>query len=266
MDKITNTRLLDMKSKSEKIVSLTAYDYSFASVLDTAGVDVILVGDSLGNVIQGRESTIPVTMDEMVYHSRCVANGCRRALLVTDLPFMSYQASIEQALVNAGRLMKEGGAEMVKLEGGAVMADTVKAMTDRGIPVCGHLGLQPQSVFKLGGYKVQGRDRESAERMQRDALVLQDAGVSLLVLEAVPSKLASLISHELTIPTIGIGAGPATDGQVLVLQDMLGIYPKPSPKFSKNFMQGAADIGAAVRAYVDAVRTGQFPAAEHSFD
>lgn len=266
MDKITNTRLLDMKSKSEKIVSLTAYDYSFASVLDTAGVDVILVGDSLGNVIQGRESTVPVTMDEMVYHSRCVANGCRRALLVTDLPFMSYQASIEQALLNAGRLMKEGGAEMVKLEGGAVMVDTVKAMTDRGIPVCGHLGLQPQSVFKLGGYKVQGRDPESAERMQRDAVALQDAGASLLVLEAVPSKLAAAISQELAIPTIGIGAGVDTDGQVLVLQDMLGIYPKPSPKFSKNFMQGAADITAAVRAYVDAVRNGQFPAAEHSFD
>lgn len=266
MDKITNTRLLDMKSKSEKIVSLTAYDYSFASVLDAAGVDVILVGDSLGNVIQGRDSTIPVTMDEMVYHSRCVANGCQRSLLVTDMPFMSYQASVEQALVNAGRLMKEGGAEMVKLEGGAVVADTVKAMTDRGIPVCGHLGLQPQSVFKLGGYKVQGRDRESAERMQRDALALQDAGASLLVLEAVPSKLAALISRELTIPTIGIGAGADTDGQVLVLQDMLGIYPKPSPKFSKNFMQGAADITAAIRAYVDAVRNGQFPAAEHSFD
>jgi len=266
MDKITNTRLLDMKSKSEKIVSLTAYDYSFASVLDEAGVDVILVGDSLGNVIQGRDSTIPVTMDEMVYHSRCVANGCQRALLVTDLPFMSYQASIEQALINAGRLMKEGGAEMVKLEGGAVMANTVKAMTDRGIPVCGHLGLQPQSVFKLGGYKVQGRDKESAERMRRDAIALQDAGASLLVLEAVPRKLAAAISQELAIPTIGIGAGVDTDGQVLVLQDMLGIYPKPSPKFSKNFMQGAADITAAVRAYVDAVRNKQFPAVEHSFD
>jgi len=201
-----------------------------------------------------------------VYHSRCVAAGCRRALLVTDMPFMSYQASIEQALVNAGRLMKEGAAEMVKLEGGAIVADTVKAMTDHGIAVCGHLGLQPQSVFKLGGYKVQGRDRESAERMQRDALALQDAGASLLVLEAVPSKLAALISRELTIPTIGIGAGAETDGQVLVLQDMLGIYPKPSPKFSKNFMQGATDITAAVRAYVDAVRNGQFPAAEHSFD
>lgn len=266
MKKITGTTLLAMKNASEKIVSLTAYDYSFAAVLDAAGVDVILVGDSLGMVIQGRDSTLPVTMDEMVYHGRCVASGCSRSMVLLDMPFMSYQASTEQALVNAGRLMKEGGAEMVKLEGGAVVADTVKALSDSGIPVCGHLGLTPQSVHKIGGYKVQGREQDAAEKMQQDALALQDAGATLLVLEAVPRALAKAITRALRIPTIGIGAGIDTDGQVLVLQDMLGIYPKPSPKFCRNFMDGAGDIQGAIRSYVDAVRSGSFPAAEHGFD
>lgn len=266
MDKITSNTLLDMKGNSEKIVSLTAYDFSFASVLDKAGVEVILVGDSLGMVMQGEDSTLPVSMNDMVYHSRCVARGCGRALVVTDLPFMSYQASREHALINAGRLLKEGQAEMVKLEGGEVVVDTVKALVDSGIPVCAHLGLLPQSVHKIGGYKVQGRDPAAAERMQKDAIALQQAGATLLVLEAVPAHLAKAISIELRIPTIGIGAGVDTDGQVLVLQDMLGIYPKPSPKFSRNFMIGAESVEGAVRSYVDAVKTRQFPSAEHSFD
>ena len=266
MKKITGTSLLAMKGASEKIVSLTAYDYSFAAVLDAAGVDVILVGDSLGMVMQGLDSTLPVTMDEMVYHGRCVASACGRSLVLVDMPFMSYQASTEQALVNAGRLMKEGGAEMIKLEGGAAIIDTVRALSDSGIPVCGHLGLTPQSVHKFGGYKVQGREQHAADKMKQDALALQDAGATLLVLEAVPRTLAKAITGALRIPTIGIGAGLDTDGQVLVLQDMIGIYPKPSPKFSRNFMDDAEDIQGAIKSYVEAVRNGSFPATEHSFD
>ena len=266
MDKITNHSLFGMKGESRKIACLTVYDYSFAAVLDQAGIDVVLVGDSLGNTIQGQESTLPVTMDEMVYHGRCVARGVKRALIVVDMPFMSFQTSVEQAVVNAGRLVKEGFAEMVKLEGGAVVLDQVRAITDASIPVCAHLGLLPQSVHKLGGYKVQGRERDAADRMTNDALALQQAGASLLVLEAIPASLAEAITRELRIPTIGIGAGPETDGQVLVLQDMLGIYPGKSPKFSRNFMTGADGIQGAIKAYVDAVKNHSFPAAEHSFD
>jgi 3-methyl-2-oxobutanoate hydroxymethyltransferase len=266
MSKVTSHSLIEMKGVSQKIACLTVYDYSFAAVLDKAGVDVVLVGDSLGNVIQGQDSTLPVTMDEMVYHGRCVARGAERALRVVDLPFMSFQASVEQAVLNAGRLMKEGAAEMVKLEGGSVVLDQVKAITDASIPVCAHLGLLPQSVHKLGGYKVQGRDPAAAEKMTKDALALQQAGATLLVLEAIPALLAGEISKELHIPTIGIGAGAQTDGQVLVLYDMLGIFPGKSPKFSRNFMSGADDIQGAVKAYVEAVKAGSFPAAEHSFD
>lgn len=266
MAKITIASLAKMKAESRKIVALTAYDYSFAHALDAAGVDVVLVGDSLGMVMQGRDSTIPVTMDDMVYHSRCVARGCSNALLVVDMPFMSFQVDRAQALTNAGRLMKEGGAEVVKLEGGAVILDTVKAMVDHGIPVCGHLGLLPQSVHQLGGYRVQGRSDEAASAMLRDAQDLQAAGASLLVLEAVPMPLAKQISEALTIPTIGIGAGPDTDGQVLVLQDMIGLYPRPSPKFARNFMAGEDSIQSAIAAYAEAVRDGSFPTAEHGFE
>ncbi len=266
MDKVTITQLLDMKSESSKIACLTAYDYSFAGVLEAAGVDLVLVGDSLGMVMQGEDSTLPVTMEDMIYHSRCVARGCRRPLRVVDMPFMSYQSGKETALINAGRLMKEGAADMVKLEGGERVVNSVKAMVDSGIPVCAHLGLLPQSVNTLGGYRVQGRDKKSADKMLQDALLLQDAGARLLVLEAVPSSLAKSITNELTIPTIGIGAGPDTDGQILVLQDMIGIYPKESPKFSRNFMRDAADIEGAIRAYVEAVKSRKFPTAEHSFD
>jgi len=265
MNSVTISTLAKMKQDGDKIACLTAYDYSFASLLDRAEVDVVLVGDSLGMVIQGQDSTLPVTLEDMAYHCHCVSRGIKRALLVGDMPFMSYQTSPEQALESAGVLMQQGAAQMVKLEGGEVMADSVRFMVDRGVPVCGHLGLIPQSVHKLGGYRVQGRDAASAEQIRNDALALQQAGASLLVLEAVPAKLAKSITSELDIPTIGIGAGVDCDGQVLVLQDMLGIYPKPSPKFSRNFMQGADSIENAIKAYVAAVKAGDFPAKEHSF-
>lgn len=266
MAPVTVTSIGKMKQAGEKITCLTAYDYSFAGQLDAAGIDMVMVGDSLGMVMQGHDTTLPVRLDDMVYHSACVARGLQRALLITDLPFGSYQAGPQQALASSVRLMQEGAAHVVKLEGGEAMTETIRFLVDRGIPVCAHIGLTPQSVFQLGGYKIQGRDHESAARLRRDAMLLQDAGASLVVLEAVPTKLARDITAELSIPTIGIGAGPHCDGQVLVLQDMLGLYPRPSPKFSKNFLTGNADIAAALRAYADAVRTGEFPGPEHSFD
>ncbi len=265
MKPVTITTLREMKRTQTPIACLTAYDYSFASLLDRCGVDLVMVGDSLGMVMQGNDSTLPVTMADAIYHTRCVARGVQRALIVSDLPFMSYQRNAEQALANAGRLMSRGGAHVVKLEGGAPMADTVRFLVERGIPVCGHLGLTPQSVHQLGGYKVQGREQAAAEGIRTDALALAQAGASLLVLEAVPVELAATITRELDIPTIGIGAGTDTDGQVLVLQDMLGIYPRPSPKFSRNFMTGADSIEAAIRAYVAAVKSRTFPGPEHSF-
>ena len=264
MKPVTVTTLKAMKQAGEKIACLTAYDYSFGHLLDNAGVDLVMVGDSLGMVMQGHDTTLPVTVEEMVYHTQCVARGLSRALLIGDLPFMSYQISPEQAMKNAGRLM-QGGAHMVKLEGGAVMVETARFLVDRGIPVCGHVGLTPQSVHKLGGYRVQGREEVTAYHIHEDARLLQEAGASLVVLEAIPAALAKTISEELRIPTIGIGAGVDCDGQVLVLQDMLGLYPRPSPKFSKNFMQGHDSIEAAVCAYVDAVRNRTFPGLEHSF-
>ncbi|MCG6976358.1 MAG: 3-methyl-2-oxobutanoate hydroxymethyltransferase [Acidiferrobacterales bacterium] len=265
MSAVTLLTLEKMKRDGDKIATLTAYDYSFASLLDQAGIDVVLIGDSLGMVMQGHESTLPVSLDEMIYHSLCVTRGARRALRVGDMPFMSYQGSREQALESAGRMMKEGGVQVVKLEGGEIMADTVRFLVDRGVPVCGHLGLVPQSVNQLGGYRVQGKDAASARQIRNDALSLQQAGAKLLVLEAVPADLASAITAELDIPTIGIGAGPECDGQVLVLQDMLGIYPKTSPKFVRNFMDGADSIEAAIKAYIQAVKSGEFPAPEHCF-
>jgi 3-methyl-2-oxobutanoate hydroxymethyltransferase len=265
MKAITLTTLKDMKHKGEKIACLTAYDYSFASLLDAVGIDLVMIGDSLGMVIQGHETTLTVSVDDVAYHSAYVARGCKHAFIVADMPFMSYQVSPEQALGNAGTLMQQG-AQMVKLEGGAPMADTVRFLVDRGIPVCGHLGLTPQSVHQLGGYRVQGRDDASAKRIQEDAKRLEEAGAGLLVLEAVPAALAKAISADMDIPIIGIGAGLDCDGQILVLQDMLGLYPRPSPKFSRNFMQGAADIPAAIKAYIDAVKSGEFPAAEQCLE
>ncbi len=254
-----------MKRAGEKIVSLTAYDASFARVLDQAEVDVILVGDSLGMVVQGHDSTLPVRLDDMVYHSACVARGAQRALIMTDLPFMSYQLNPEQALASAGRLMQAGGAHIVKLEGGAPMVETVRFLVERGIPVCAHLGLTPQSVHQLGGYRVQGREQAAAQQMRDDALAMQAAGASVLLLEMVPRVLAKELTGILEVPTIGIGAGVDCDGQVLVLHDMLGIY-QPSPKFARNFLAGKGGVADAVRGYVEAVRGRTFPGPEHGFD
>ena len=253
-----------MKRQGEKIVCLTAYDASFSAVLDRAGVDVILVGDSLGMVIQGHRTTLPVTVGDMVYHSRCVARGKERAFLVADLPFMSY-ATLERAIGSATRLLQEGAAQMVKLEGGRQFGDTVRYLVERGIPVCGHLGLLPQSVNQVGGYRVQGRSAEEAQRILDDSVILEQAGASLLVLECVPSALAKRITQTLNIPTIGIGAGMHCDGQVLVLYDMLDIGVEHRPKFSRNFMRGADSIQGGIGAYVAAVRDGRFPREEHGF-
>ena len=260
---VTVRTLAELKKKGEKIVCLTAYDASFAAIEDAAGVEVVLVGDSLGMVIQGQRSTLPVTVDDMVYHTQCVARGVQRSLILSDMPFQSY-ANPDKALACAARLMQEGGAHMVKLEGGKVVYDSVKALTHWGIPVCGHLGLQPQSVNKLGGYRVQGRDDRQGALLLDEARFLEDAGVDLLVLECVPAALAAEISDMLSVPVIGIGAGSRCDGQVLVLYDLLGLSSMRQ-KFVKNFMTEADDVPAAISAYVHAVKQGEFPAEEHSF-
>jgi 3-methyl-2-oxobutanoate hydroxymethyltransferase len=256
--------LQQMAREGGKIAVLTCYDASFAALLEAAGVEVLLVGDSLGMVIQGEETTLPVTLDDMVYHTRCVARGSRRAFIMADMPFGSYQEGPAQALRNAARLMA-AGAQMVKLEGGAPMRETVSFLVERGIPVCGHIGLTPQSVHQLGGYRVQGRTDEAARRLREDALALQQAGAGMLLLEAIPAALAERLTGELAIPTIGIGAGAGCSGQVLVLYDLLGAYPGKTPKFARNFLRGADGISAAVENYVRAVKEGRFPAAEHSF-
>ena len=261
--RVTVTSLRKMKQTGEKIAMLTAYDASFARVLDNQGVDIILVGDSLGMVIQGHDTTVPVTMDEMVYHTRAVTQASHRALVIGDLPFMSY-TSPEMALRNSARLMQEGRAHMVKLEGGAPQVATVAQLAHHGVPVCAHLGLQPQSVHKLGGYRVQGRDEAVAKQMLADAKALQDAGADLLVLECVPVNVAATISQALNIPVIGIGAGRECDGQVLVLHDMLGISAK-APKFSQDFIGEGATIPQAVAAYVQAVKANSFPQDQHCF-
>ncbi len=268
MSRITLPALQAMKKDGEKITCLTAYDSSFAALLDGAGVEVLLIGDSLGMVIQGQDSTLPVTLDEMIYHSRCVARGSQRALLMADMPFMA-DADPLQALLNAGRLMKEGGVQMVKLEGGAMQLETVRRLAAHGIPVCAHLGLLPQSVHKLGGYKVQGHDAKSASQIRDDALALQEAGADILLLECVPAALGAEISHRASVPVIGIGAGPDCDAQVLVLYDMLGITPGKRPKFSRDFTNEqeavSGDIASAVRRYIEAVKSGSFPAKQHCF-
>ncbi|HID44952.1 MAG TPA: 3-methyl-2-oxobutanoate hydroxymethyltransferase [Chromatiaceae bacterium] len=263
-NKITLSTLERMKESGEKIAVLTAYDAGFARLAESAGVDVILVGDSLGMVVQGHDSTLPVTVEEMVYHTAMVNRGCSKPLLVADMPFMSH-GTPRQALDNAGRLMKEGGAHMVKLEGGHAQVETVRHLTARAVPVCAHLGLLPQSIHQLGGYKVQGRDSHSAERILNDAHELQQAGAQMLVLECVPELLAREVSLALDIPVIGIGAGRGCDGQVLVLHDMLGITPGKAPSFSRNFIEKENSIEDAIRAYVEAVHNGEFPAEEHCF-
>lgn len=260
----TLTKLQTMRDKDEKIAVLTCYDASFAAVLEAQGVDVLLVGDSLGMVLQGQETTLPVTLGDVVYHTTCVARGSNQAFIVADMPFGSFQVSPEKTFEHAARLMA-AGAQMVKLEGGRVMTETVRFLTGRGIPVCGHIGLTPQSVHQLGGYRVQGKDSASAQQLLEDAAALEQAGAGMLVLETVPVKLAKEITAQLVIPTIGIGAGVACSGQVLVLYDMLDIYPGKKPRFVKNFLQGAGSVAAAVKSYVAEVKAGSFPAPEHSF-
>ncbi len=259
---VTVSTLTRMQQDGKKIACLTCYDASFALLLEDAGVDVLLVGDSLGMVLQGHDTTLPVAVADMVYHAACVSRCATRALRVVDLPFMSY-SSREQALDTSARLMREGGAQMVKPEGGAVIVDTVRYLTTHGVPVCGHLGLLPQSVHKLGGYRVQGRDKATADAILQDAKALEQAGASMLVLECIPSELAQEITKTLLIPTIGIGAGPHCDGQVLVLYDMLGVTPGKRLKFCKDFLAGADSVAAAVKDYVAAVKSGVFPSAEH---
>ncbi len=265
MGELTQNHLLALKEKGEKISCLTAYDASFAANIDAAGVEVILVGDSLGMVVQGHDSTLPVSMADMLYHTSVVSKVVKRAMVIADMPFMSY-TDPKMALHNAGRLIKESGAYMVKLEGGDEQVDTVKLLTKYKIPVCAHLGLQPQSINKLGSYKVQGRNQADADKMLKDALALQNAGADLMVLECVPQKLAKTISQKLKIPTIGIGAGAACDGQVLVLYDLLGISIGKVPKFAKNFLQQAGSISQAIELFVKDVKSGKFPDSKHSFD
>ena len=260
----TLNTLRTMKQNGEKIAVLTCYDASFAALMEAAGVDVLLVGDSLGMVLQGHASTLPVSQQDMEYHTACVARGTKRAFIVADMPFGTYQETPQQAFANAARLMA-AGAHMVKLEGGQVMLDTVRFLTERGIPVCGHLGLLPQSVNQLGGYRVQGKGEEDGQRLREDALALQQAGAGMLVLEAIPAPLAKAVSAELAIPTIGIGAGPDCSGQVLVMHDMLGLYPGKTAKFVKNFLAGADSVPAALERYVREVKSGEFPAPEHCF-
>jgi len=263
MRTITVNTLQGMKQDGEKFAVLAAYDATFAHFISEAEVEVILVGDSLGMVIQGHDTTIPVTVEQIAYHTAAVKRGAKRSLIMADMPFMSY-GDHNTALNNAATLM-QAGAQMVKLEGGDWLAETFHRMSERGIPTCAHLGLTPQSVNKFGGYKVQGRDADHAQQILSDAKTLEQAGADLLVLECVPTALATEITRQLTIPVIGIGAGPNTDAQVLVLYDMLGLTPSRAPKFTKNFLRDNEDIPAALRAYVEEVKHGSFPAEEHSF-
>ena len=262
---VTTRDFLAMKSSGKKIVVVTAYDALFGRLVDEAGVDCVLVGDSVNQVLCGEPSTLSATLDQMIYHARAVRRGVTRALLVVDLPFLSYQVSREEAIRNAGRVMKETGAGAVKLEGGAAMAETVRALVEIGIPVMGHLGLTPQSVHALGGYRVQGRDEQAARRLESDAAALEAAGVFSIVLELVPASLAGSITAARAVPTIGIGAGPRCDGQVLVLPDLLGLNDVFAPKFLKRYASLADDVRGAVARYGDEVRRGVYPDAEHSF-
>ncbi len=265
MARVTTATLRDKKAKQEKISMLTSYDYSTAGLVDQAGLDMILVGDSLGNVVLGYENTLAVTMDDMVHHTRAVVRGTQNAMVVADMPFLSYHVSIEEAIRNAGRLIQEGGAQAVKLEGGVERVDVVKAILDAQIPVMGHIGLTPQSVNQFGGFKVQGKDLETARKLLRDAQALEKAGVFSIVLEGVPSALAKKVTEEVSVPTIGIGAGPDCDGQVLVINDMLGMFSDYVPKFVKKYVDLQPLILEALKAYKMEVEEGSFPGPEHGF-
>ncbi len=258
--------IITMKKNGERISMLTAYDASFATLIDAAGIDIVLVGDSLGMVLLGYDSTIPVTMEEMLHHCRAVSRGIRRALLVGDMPFMSYQVSGNEAITNAGRFLKEAGCDAVKLEGGTEVCDTVKAIVKAGISVMGHIGLTPQTASQLGGYKVQGRDTDSARKLLQSARDLEAAGAFSIVLECIPAQLSEVITRTVSIPTIGIGAGKHCDGQVLVTHDMVGMFEKFIPSFVKQYVNLAPQIKEAVAAYHEEVKNGSFPTEEHSFN
>jgi 3-methyl-2-oxobutanoate hydroxymethyltransferase len=262
--RITLAALQKMAQEGNRITQLTCYDASFAAVLEAAGVETLLIGDSLGNVLQGHESTLPVTLRDIVYHTECVARGAKRAFIIGDMPFGSFQISPQDAFRNAAAIMA-AGAHMVKLEGGRPMLETVRFLTERGIPVCGHLGLTPQSVHQLGGYKVQGRQQSDAQRLLEEAQMLEESGAGMIVLEAVPAALAKQITGAVRGPTIGIGAGPDCHGQVLVLHDMLDVYPGKKAKFVKNYMRLAGTIQGAVELFVKEVKARTFPGPEHSF-
>ncbi|WP_026376495.1 3-methyl-2-oxobutanoate hydroxymethyltransferase [Aestuariibacter salexigens] len=264
MKKVTTATLCKMKQDGDKITVLTAYDTSFAKLFDEQGIDVLLIGDSLGMVLQGHDDTLPVSVDDICYHTTAVRRGVNRALVIADMPFMSY-ATVEQTYNNAAKLMA-AGAQMVKLEGGSWLLEAISGLTERGIPVCGHLGLTPQSVHVLGGFKVQGREQKQADSLVEQAIALQNAGAQMLVLECIPRALGQRVTEAVNIPVIGIGAGPETDGQVLVMHDMLGISANYMPKFSKNYLQHTGDIRDAVKHYIKEVREGSFPGPEHSFE
>lgn len=262
--RITLTALHKMAQDGDRITMLTCYDASFAALLDASGIDTLLIGDSLGMVLQGHDTTLPVTLRDTIYHTECVARGSKRAFIISDMPFGTFQLSPAHTFENAARLMA-AGAQMVKIEGGEPMAETVAFLTARGIPVCGHLGLTPQSVHQIGGYRVQGRTDTQAQRLMAEAKMLEQAGAGMLVLELIPATLAREVTAQLTMPTIGIGAGAGCSGQVLVLHDMLDIYPGKKAKFVKNFLRGAGSIQGAIEAYVKEVKAGTYPGPEHSF-
>ena len=263
--KNTAVTFKEAKAKGEKLTMLTAYDYSTAKLIDQSGINSILVGDSLGNVVLGYEDTVSVTMEDMIHHCSAVARGTKEALLICDMPFMSYQASVYDAVVNAGRLMKEGRANAVKLEGGVEVEDTIRAIVNASIPVCAHIGLTPQSINAFGGFKVQGKGEAAAQKLLDDARAVERAGAFAVVLECVPAKLAERVSKEISIPTIGIGAGAGCDGQVLVYQDMLAMYSNMKPKFVKQFAQVGEQMREAFRTYKEEVAAGTFPGPEHTF-
>lgn len=266
MSRVTTATLLEMKARGEKITMVTAYDYPTAMLLDEAGIDMLLVGDSLGNVVLGYENTLPVTMDESIHHTRAVARGARRAMVVGDMPFLSYQTTVAEAVYNGGRYLKEAGAHAVKLEGGRERAEVIRALVETGIPVVGHLGLTPQMVHQLGGFRVQGKTDAAARKLLEDAQILQEAGICSLVLEAVPAQVAAEVTRALSIPTIGIGAGPECDGQVLVFHDMVGFTNRKVPKFVKQYAHLYQDALAGLRAFKEEVQNGTFPAPEHCYE
>lgn len=263
--KFTVKSFQDAKDGNRKITMLTAYDYSMAKMVDEAGIDAILIGDSLGMVFQGNDSTLPVTVDDIIYHTRAVVRGAKRALIVSDMPFMSYHVSPEEAVRNAGRLVKEGGAHAVKLEGGVKYAKVIEAIVDAQIPVMGHIGLTPQSVNAFGGFKVQGKDEAAARQIIEDAKAIEKAGVFAITLEGIPAKLAKMVTEAVSVPTIGIGAGRDCDGQVLVINDMLGMFSDFVPKFVKQFAKLNIDINSALKAYIEEVGNGSFPTDSHTF-